>query len=255
MLETPAKLISSVFIGLADPEPELIQEMDVATVVFRKLAYYYEGIRQSDQNLLAEKTSEFTLASGSNSKDLTTLTTSDVITPLWVEQKTFDGTNDSWRFIPTVNMNVLPERRAHGIMAVGFYGDTANQITAEFSKYGDELTAPYSTFRVWYAPANTFSANKDATITIPDNLTPLIELDARISCIDIIAVNASKYVHKRPELASRVTAYEQLKMGLMMEKAKWEERFETWRKRSRGGHRAIDHNDILGYDTEYDWIL
>lgn len=251
MLETPAKLISSVFIGLGRPESELLQEFEVAQVVFRKLAYYYEGIRQSDQNLLAEKTSEFTLASGANSKDLTSLTSSDTITPLWCEQKVYDSTNDTWRFVPTVNMDTLPERREQGITAVGFYGDTANQITAEFSCYGDDLTAPYNTFRVWYAPANTFSANKDATITVPDTLTYVIETDAKLACIPILLVNASKYMDKRPELAARVSAWESLAQALMTEKAEWTERFETWRKRSRGSHRAINHNDVLGLGSDW----
>src|SRR4051812_29378284 len=126
MWETPAKIISSVLLGLGTPESLLLQESEAANVVFRKLSYYYEGVRQSDQNLLAQVTSEFTLASGVNSKDLTTLTSGNAIIPLWVERKTDDLTNDVWEFVPTVNMDTLPERRSQNKAAVGFYGSTPN---------------------------------------------------------------------------------------------------------------------------------
>lgn len=246
MYETYSKIVTSVLVGLGlnNSEPDLLQESTIGQVVFRSLAKYYEHIRQSDQNLMAERTSEFTLASGANSKDLTTLT-GEIITPLWCERKIYDGTNDFWEFVPTVNIDTLPERRAAGLAAVAFYGDTANQITAEFSIYGDESVSPLSTYRVWYAPANSFSANKDATIAIPDNLAALVVVDAQLNTIPILLSHAARYSHERPDLPARMAVWQGMVGSLKEEKMEWTALFERWVRRSRGAHRSLNHNDIL----------
>lgn len=245
MLETPAKLLSSIIIGLGTPEGLLLQESEAANVLFRRLAYYYEGIRQSDQNLLAEVTSEFTLAASANSKDLTTLTASDVIIPLWCERKIYDGINDIWEFVPTVNLDVLPEYRSKRRPAVAFYGATPNQVTAEFSYFGDESSTPTTTFRVWYAPANPITGNKDAVIAIPETLAPLLVVDSQLILIQLLCVNASKYLDKQPQLAPRIAAWQGMTETLREEKAEWVVRFNIWSKKSRGFHRARNHNEIL----------
>lgn len=245
MWETPAKLISSVVVGLGTPESLLLQESEVADVVFRKLAFYYEGFRQSDQNILAEKTSEFTLSANANSKDLTSLTSSEIIIPLWAERKAHDGTNDSWEFVPTVNLDTLPEYRANGRVAVSFHGDTPNQVTAEFSVYGDETSSPNSTYRVWYAPANSFSASRDATVAIPDTLTPLIVTDSKLALIPLLVVNASKHLSKQPDLSARIAAWNSMVEELRIEKAEWTKHYEGFRRKSRGFHRAVNHQHIL----------
>ena len=249
MFDTFAKIITAVHVGLGSPESNLLEEKDIANVVFRKAALHYEPIRQSDQNLMAKKTSEFTLAAGVNSQDLTSLTSSDIITPLWCEQKIYNSTNPMWRFVPTVNVDTLAERRELGRWAVGFYGDGANQITAEFSIYGDETSSPYNTYRVWYAPANVFTADRDARVAIPNTLTGLIVIDVQISCIALILVNAAKYVDKEPQLVPRVAAWRELKEELKDERGQWAMNFDKWVKRSRGGHRAVNHNEILEFSN------
>lgn len=248
MYQTPAQIISSVFVGLGKPESELLQESEVAQVVFRKLAYYYEGIRQSDQNLMTNVTDAFTLSAGSNTKDLTTLTSSSIITPLWCERKIYDGANDFWEFVPTVNLDTLEEKRANYLPAVAYYGSTANQITAVFSLYGDDVDAPHNTYRIWYAPGNSFTNNKDATLSIPDNLCALVVVDSQLNCIDPLINNAAKYLEKRPGLAARIAAWQASVPRLEREKMEWTVLWESWRKRSRGAHRAINHTDVLGLD-------
>jgi hypothetical protein len=235
--------------GLGFPESELLQEADVARVVYRKLAFYYEGIRQSDQNLMTNVTDEFTLASGSRTQDISSLTTSAIITPLWCERKIYNGTNDVWEFVPTVNLDSVEERRFDGRIAVAYYGTTANQITAIFSAAGDESPSPRNTFRIWYSPANTFTANKDATIAIPDTLAALVAVDAQLNCIPILTVNCAKYMDKRPELGARVEAWQSMAGALQSEKQEWNALYEKWIRRSRGSHRAVNHSDVLGLDT------
>lgn len=245
MLESPAKIISSVVIGLGTPESIILQESEAANVVFRKLALYYEAVRQSDQGLLQEVTSEFTLASGSTTQDITALTSSDAIIPLWCERKIFSGgSTDTWEFVPTVNLDTIPENRIKGRVAVGFYGATPLQITAEFSFSGDE-TSPFSTYRVWYAPSNPITGNKDQALAIPETLAPLVVVDSQLSLIPLMIVNASKYLDKQPQLAPRIAAWQGMMENLQVEKAEWLMKFEIWSRRSRGSHRAINFNEVL----------
>lgn len=246
MWDTPAKLISSTLVGLG--QPEFLQEREVAEVVFRKVLYYYEGIRQSDQNLMASVTSEFTLGTGVNTKDLTALTSSAIVTPLWCERKVYDSTNDYWEFVPTVNLNTLEERRWRDLPAVAYYGGNPNHITAVFSIYGDEAATPQSTYRIWYSPTQSFTNNKDATLVFPSNLSPLVLIDCQLACIAPLITNASKYLGDRPELAARISAWESQREELRGEKAEWIPLWDSWRKRSRGAHRALNHTDVLGLD-------
>lgn len=246
MYETPAKILSSAYIGLGRPEPELLQQNELAEVMYRKLNYYYEGARQSDQNLNAKKTDEFSLDAGSCTYNLTE-NAGDAVVPLWCERKLFDyvGNNPVWQFVPTVNMDTSAERREEMIIAVSYYGEQPNQIIASFSIYGDEMVMPYNKFRIWYAPLSTFSANINEAIQMPANLTALVTIDTIIGAIPQIILNASKYLDKRPELAARVEALKLLLASAQLEKAEWLEWWQNWRKMSRSAHRAINHNDVL----------
>lgn len=247
LYDTPAKILSAGFITLGRPEPELLGVAEFTNIVFRKLAYYYEGCRASDQNIASKKTVEFTLTGSENSIDLTAFTGGDIITPLWCEVKAYDsiGTNPVWAFVPTVNMDTLPERRAETILAVGYYGDNPTQLTAEFSFYGDEAILPNNTFRIWYTPQNVFSPDINASVNIPDNLLALIMVDTCIVAIGQIEVNAGKYLEKRPSLKDRIVLWDKLEARLKEEKAEWMEWYTAFRTQSRSYHRAVNHNDVL----------
>ncbi len=247
LYNTPAKILTAGFITLGKPEPELLALNEFSNIVFRKLALYYEGCRASDQNIASKKTVEFTLTGSENSKDLTAYTGGDIITPLWCEVKAYYGTgqNPTWAFVPTVNMDTLPERRAQYILAVGYYGDNATQLTAEFSFYGNEAILPNNTFRIWYTPQNVFSPDINASVNIPDNLLALVMVDACISAIPQIITNATKYIDKRPELKARIEAWQGQKDSLKEEKGEWLEWWDTFVNKSRGAHRAVNHNDVL----------
>lgn len=245
MLDSVAKIFSSVILGLGTPESLLLQECAMANIVYRKIAYYDEGMRQTDQNVLAKKTSEFTLAAGVNSQDMTSLTASDIVIPLWCERQIYSGANVSWEFVPTVNMDTLAEYRSRRLPGVAFYGDTPSQITAEFSYFGDETQSPYNTFRVWYSPISAESANREAAITMPATLTHLIVVDAQLAILPLLVVNAAKYLDKQPQMAPRISAWQGMMPSLMQEKSEWTARFETWNRKSRSFHRARNHTEVL----------
>ena len=247
MYDTPAKILSSAYVGLGSPEPEILQQSELAQVMWRKISYYYEGARQSDQNLTSKLSPEFTLANHECSVDLQALTDDDIIVPLWCERKLFDyaANNPVWCFVPTVNMDILPERRYQEIIAVGYHGENPNDLIAEFSVYGADMVEPYNRFRIWYAPKSAYSQNINEAINIPVNLTTIITIDTQIAAIPQMILNASKYIDKRPELGARVEAWKVLLASLTVEKAEWKEWWETWRKQSRSYHRAVNHNDVL----------
>lgn len=249
MFETPAKLLTSVIVGLGRPESQILQEAEAADVLYRKLAFYYESVRQAGQGLNVKKTSEFTLAAGVNTQNISTLTTSDAITPLWVERKIYNGpSNPAWEFVQTVNADTLAEKRELGEPAVAFYGETPNQLIAEFSFYGDEVGSPYNICRVWYAPANDFSANKDGTIAIPETVAAVVSVDTKLNCIPLMLANAAKYLDKQPQLADRMNAWREMQASLTVEKEEWLRHFNAWSKRSRGAHRAINHAEVIDLD-------
>lgn len=243
--DTPAKIMSAAYLGLGRPEPELLQRDELSDIVFQRLAFYYEGIRTSDQNAMSKWTSEFTLSASESTKNLTALTSSDIVMPLWAERKREAGTTPIWEFVPTVNLDSLTDKRLTGESAVTFYGETANSIFMQASYFGSEVGTPYSTFRVRYAPVNSFSANVDASITIPDNLTPLIVTDVKLQALPLMQVNMAKYALERPGYEARMASFAALQQQLMMNKEEWKPMYERFVRRSRG-QRARHRNDILG---------
>jgi len=245
--DSPAKIASTVWNMVGQPETELLQQSDLLLVVFERLSLYYEGARASDQNIASKKTVEFTLVGSESSVDLTDYTDGDIIVPLWCEVKIFDyaGMNPVWQYVPTVNMDTLPERRRENILAVGYHGENPTQLTAEFSVYGNESVLPYNTFRIWYTPQNVFSSDINATVSIPDNLLALIVVDSALNVIPTIQLNAAKYADKRPELALRMATLDKASQRFEIKKQEWLEWWEAFRIQSRSYHRAVDHNDVL----------
>lgn len=249
MYDTVSEILNSAFVGLGNPEPELMTESQLAQIVFERLNYYYQFTRQSDQNLIVRKTDEFTLSAASDEKDITALVVDEGFTitePLWMERKlmTF-GTNDTWINVPIVNTDTITDRRIEWICAVSFYGDNPRQITAKFSVFGNEVILPYNKFRLWYAPGNTFTSSKTQTVIIPDNVTAIVMIDTKIQAFGQMQIEAAKYVDKRPELAARMKAWDRMTMQLATQKEEWLIMFKDFVNRSRSAHRAMNHIDVL----------
>lgn len=250
MYSTVSEVFNTAFVGLGRPEPELLQESDLAQIVYERLNFYYETLRQSDQNLTVRKSVEFQLSSGSNEYDLTAAVENEgygIIEPLWCERKltNFAYGNPVWVFVPCVNADTQSDRRVERILTVSYYGDNPNQITAVFSAYGDEVLTPNNSFRIWYAPQNVFSSSIGATVTVPQNLTALVVCDVKIIALAQMQMEASKYVDKRPNLAMRMKAWDRMTMELERQKVGWDKWFQSFANRSRSAHRAINHIDVL----------
>lgn len=237
---TVSRIMSSAYLGLGKPEPELLQKSELSEIVFQRLAFYYEGLRTSDQNLMSKWSSEFTLASTENTKNLTTLTSSDIVLPLWAERQVTTGDNESWEFVPAVNLDTLQDKRNTGEPAVAFY-DESGVLYAAFSFYGNEVSTPESTIRIRYSPLNTFS--ETATLRVPDNLTPMIVTDVKLTAIPLMMVNAAKFPNK--DMTARIQAYAGMQQQLMMEKEEWKPLYERFVRRSRTTQRARNRSDIL----------
>lgn len=246
MWETPSKVLSAVYTGLGRPEPEFLQRSELEEVFWQRIAWYYEGMRTSDQNIMSKWTSEFTLTTGVATKDLTTLTSSDILFPLWAERKLTSDSNTVWQFVPTVNLDSLAEARAMGQSAVAFYGTSSDQITAEFSYYAEEVGTPLYTFRVRYQPVSSYSANIDATHSLPDNLTPLLVADVKSAVIPQMVANAMKYRAERPdEIDARVQGWMAVKTQSDLDVSRWMPAYEQFIRRSRTGTRGRNRRDIL----------
>lgn len=231
--------------GLGKPEDDLLDRLELANILLRRLSYRMEAVRQSPQRESIAKTATFTLTSTSNEENLTTLDANFVI-PLWCEAQSynFQG-NPVWIFIPTVNLSMLQEMRSMGRAACSFYGANPTEVKVQFSFYGNETFAPFSTMRVWYTPVIDFPSSELATLELPDNLVSMIQYDAMVSAIPLMIVNASKQFAKRPELKEQVGAWQNLYQHLQGERAEFERYFELWRRKSRGGNRPTMRSDVL----------
>lgn len=250
MYDTVAEILSSSYIGLGKPEPELITESELAQVVFERLNYYYQKARSSDQNLIVRVTQPFTIAAGSDEKDITALVEAEgysISEPLWVERKLMDysSNNPVWVNVPIINTDTISDRRQEWLVAASFYGDTPRQITMKLSVYGDELQLPFNYWRVWYAPGNVFSSDINQTIVIPENVSALVMIDTKIQAFGQMQVEAAKYIDKRPELAARMKAWDRMTMQLQTQKVEWMKVFTDFVNRSRSAHRAYNHIDVL----------
>ena len=170
-----------------------------------------------------------------------------IIEPLWCERKLVNYAygNPVWVFVPTVNVDTQSDRRVEHILTVSYYGDNPNQITAVFSAYGNEIIAPNSYFRIWYAPQNVFTSSIGATVSVPQNLTALVVCDIKIIAFAQMQIEAAKYIDKRPELAPRIKSWDRMTMELERQKVGWDRWFDSFCKRSRSAHRALDHIDVL----------
>lgn len=250
MYDTVAEILSSAYVGLGKPEPELITESELAQIVFERLNYYYQKARASDQNLIVRVTPEFSLSSASDEKDITALVESDghtISEPLWVERKllSYSGNNPVWVNVPIVNTDTISDRRLEWIVAASFYGATPQQITMKLSVYGDEVQVPYNSWRVFYAPGNVFGDTTNQDIIVPDNVSALVLVDTKIQAFGQMQVEAAKYVDKRPELANRMKAWDRMTTQLMTQKAEWTVTFNDFVNRSRSAHRAMNHIPVL----------
>lgn len=245
MCNTVSELYSSIYNTIGMPEDDLLQRIELAQIVFRRIAYRLESVRQSPQRESIAKTVDFTLAATEDEKDLTVLD-SAVVIPLWCEAKlpNYQG-NAVWTFVPTVNLSVLPEQRTLGNIACAFYGDNPLQVKVKFSFFGNEVWAPFQTMRVWYAPPVTLPTTASETIELPDNLVNMVYYDSVVSALPLMITNASKQFAKRPELKDMVVAWKFLLDNMQVERAEFERYFELWRRKSRGGQRPTMRRDIL----------
>lgn len=247
MWETPAKVMSAVYSGLGRPEPEFLQRSELEEMFWQRIAWYYEGVRTSDQNIMSKWTSEFSLSSTDNTKNLSTLTTNDILFPLWAERKVTTNTNTVWEFVPTVNLDSLAEMRRQAQTAVAFYGTSPAQIVAEFSYYGGEVGQPLYTFRIRYQPVSSYSENVDADHAFPDHLTPMVVADLKAAIVPQMIANAMKYRAERPEeIDARVQGWSAVATQAAADVARWTPAFEQYIRRSRAGIRGRNRRDVLG---------
>lgn len=242
---TLSEIYSSVYNSLGKPEDDLLDRLELATIIFRRISYRMESVRQSPQRESIAKTSEFTLSASENEKNLTTLDSNFVI-PLWCEAKGWNYLgNPAWIYVPTVNLSILAEQRTLGRPACSFYGANPTEVKVQFSFYGNETWAPFSTLRVWYTPIVGLPDNELEGLELPDNLVSMVQYDAMVSALPLMIVNASKQFDKRPELKDQVRAWEGLYQHLNIERAEFERYFELWRRKSRGGSRPTMRSDVL----------
>jgi len=249
-VDTVSELYSAVYQGLGMPEDQYLSKTELANILFRQLALRLESVRQSEQRIAIAKSTQFTLGSDEDEKNLTTLET-DFVIPLWVERQTVDlNSRPVWQFVPTVNLSQLQSRRQLAVPAVSFYGADSTEVIAKFSYYGSEVAQPSRYTQVWYSTTVPVPSDESSSLNLPDNLTNMVTLDCMFLALPIMITNASKYVTDIPSLAPLVAAWKDVMMpSVDRERMEFQKFFELWRKGSRGGHRSRRRRDVLRRDT------
>ena len=243
--DTLSQLFSDVYLGLAQPDDSFLSKLELSNIMFRRLGLRLEQVRQSEQAIMIAKSSTFTLASTTDEKNLTT-TIADFVVPMWAEQQTsnFNG-NPIWRFIPTVHLAMLAQKRALGIPAVSFHGSNATEVLATFSFYGNETWNPYNNIRVWYLPTISFPSTEQTAIQLPQNLISMVVYDTYVSAIPIMIANAARSMQDSPTIKDQVVAWQGLYSHYMRERSEFEILWKKWVSESRGSHRPRRRGDIL----------
>lgn len=246
MYSTLSKLYSAIYLGLGSPEDDILQRLELANIVFRRLSFRLETVRQSNQAEAIAKTADITLASG---EDEVTLTdeVDDFVIPLWCEARGYNYLNNAtYYFVPTVNISMLQEQRDLGRLACAFYGANPREVKVKFSYFGNEMPGtPFTEFRCWYSPTITFPSNEQQTIELPENLVSMVQYDAMVSALPLMIANASKQLSKRPELVPLLEAWKLLLASIEIERQEFSEFFNKWRRESRGSHRPQMRKDVL----------
>lgn len=246
---TFSELMSATYNSLTQPPDNILSRLELATILFRRLSFRLEAVRNSEQ---AEQISttpiEFTLASGVDEAVLTTLA-SDFVIPLWAEYKlpSYSG-NPVWKFLPTVHLSMLAQQRNLGRYACSFYGSNAREVIFKSSLYGNEvtlITATAATIHVYYSQDIPFPTSEDETISLPNNLVNMIGYDALVSALPIMIANAAKLLKDQPDLAPQMTAWQGLYAHYQGERAEFEHYFNKWKSESRGSHRPRSRPDVL----------
>ena len=241
--------------SLGQPTDDIITKAELAQILFRRASLRLESVRQSEQRVAIAKSSDFTLTSGSDEKNLTDLET-DFVIPLWIEQKIVAlADHPFWAFVPTVDLAILQQRRAIGQVAVAFYGGTSQEVIAKFSYFGNELSSPFNQFRAWYSPTVPFPTTDNEGFALPDNLVGMLALDTMVYAIPLMITNAAKQLKDKPELEGQIRAWQLLLISHKEEQKEFEELFEMWRRGSRGGHRARRRMDVMRNNRFTRWAM
>lgn len=248
MYSTLSQIFSAAYIGLGLTEPGqdwVLPRLQLANIAYRRLSIRLEGVRQSENAISIAKTVEFQLGGTSNEQNLTSLA-NDFVVPMWVERQELNILNNPiWAFVPTINLNMLQQRRQLGLPAVSFYGGTAAEVIAQFSYYGNEAQSTFMNHRVWYLPTVPMPDNEQQPLDIPDNLTNIVVLDVMCSAIPQMIVAASGRLKDMPELAEQMKAWDMLLMSLKGEQQEMQVLWDKWMKESRGSHRPRRRGDIM----------
>jgi len=245
MNDTLSQLYSSAYLSLGQPDDSILQRIELANIVFRRLSLRLEGVRQSEQAISIIKSATFTMDNNENTKDLTT-EIDDLVIPMWAEYQGYETLgNPVWYFMPTVHPAMLARERDLGRYSCSFYGENARQVTIETSLYGNESMSPFNEFRVWYSPSVSLPATESETIDLPENLVNMVLYDTLVSALPLMVVNASKQVIKNPEYEPQIVAWKMLQTQYEVERKEFEILFKKWQSESRGSHRPRRRNDIL----------
>lgn len=253
--------MSSVYtdIGGKYIDDSILDRLELVNIIYRRLSFRLEAVRQSEQAELIAKTAQITLASGEDEVDLTE-DYPDFVIPLWAEYKSWAYLqNPVWVFLPTVHLSMLAKKRAMAEYVCSFYGDQPRQVKIKTSLYGNEVFTPAATLQIFYSPTIPFPTTESETIDLPDNIINMVRFDAVVSALMLMQTNAAALVDKQPGLDRQMKAWDKMYIHFQGERDEFAKYFKKWAEESRGSHRPRARGDVLanrvGTGRAFPWAV
>jgi len=237
-METVAEIVADAMLAMNVPA-EFFHPRDAVRIIRRRMAFYSVKQGQGDTRTpLASKELNYT---GDN------LLLPDVVSPDWVERRLTDAfyvnDSDGWVYVPTINIDTLPEWRAEGRSAVAFYFDPNGSLRMQFSEIwaGDNN----ATYRIWHHPQADIVSNLTDTVNLPPNFAFMLAAEVRFEGFNTVLNKAAQITDDNPPSTLQIAAWKAMQDAAGRELAEWRQAFEEARNRSFGGRRGRQRRPVL----------
>lgn len=234
MLDTLSKFIGTALLKLGD-FAQFVSDNELETVAYDRLAFYLEDLRESDQNQRL-KSLNFTLPDGVDEVNIKDLA-KDIHSVAWVEVRLDNNqTYQIWRFIPTVNLDVIPEYRQRGELVCAFYGANVDELKIVFSYYGDSYISAH---RLRY-DANIVLPNVlNDTVKLPNNLANVIVHDIVAEIIPHAQLRMLEMLKDDALLPQKFEILDSIRGDAVTRKNEWADKWNNFKQNAHRSQRGM----------------
>lgn len=234
MLDTLSKFIGTALLKLGD-FAQYVSDNELEAVAYDRLAFYLEDLRESDQNQRL-KSLDFTLADAVNEVNVKDLA-KDIHTVAWVEVRLDrNQTRQIWQFVPTVNLDVIPEYQQRGEMVCAFWGGNVDDLKIVFSYYGDSYISAH---RLKYDANIVLPSVLNDTVKLPNNLGNVITHDIVAEIIPHAQLRMLDMLKDDALLPQKIEILDSIRGDAVTRKTEWAEKWNNFKQNAHRSQRGM----------------